>query len=333
MTKTNIVLAAIAVVLAAGCFVLFRDSSAQRDLVRALQARVVQLQREMIANSTASQSDTQAPPADTTAPTSAPPAQAATPPPSQASKPVVAKPVVDANRDWVAVLRDPAYRRARLAEARLQLEQGYPQLVAELGLSGDTAERFLDLLAEQSLREQDLSMDKEAVRDPEKRRRELYAEAEKERRALLGEERFRTWTEFVKSTQARGVVNDLRTQLATTNSPLREEQVKPLVKALAAEHQRHTAEREANYNDETGGAGQWTEATPDSQRIAYMERRAALIRESLDRQQEAGQMYLDSAQQREFNAMLDRQRERARVELESFRVQLEASARTRSRSR
>lgn len=129
------------------------------------------------------------------------------------------------------------------------------------------------------------------------------------------------------------MVSDLRTQLATTNSPLREDQVKPLVKALATEHARHAAERRENYQAETNGGTGWTEATPASQQIEYMERRDALIQASLDRQQEAAEMYLDSVQQREFNAMLDRQRARARVELEEFRAQAEATERNRSRSR
>ena len=162
---------------------------------------------------------------------------------------------------------------------------------------------------------------------------ELEAQAEKERRAFLGEERFRTWTDYVKSTQARALVSELRTQLATTNSPLREEQVKPFVKALAAEHERHAAERKENYEAENSKNGQWTEATPADQQIEYMERRAALIQASLDRQQEAAEMFLDSTQQREFKGMLDRQRERARMELESYRAQLEAAARVRARSR
>lgn len=330
MTKTNIVLAATAVVFAAGCFVLFKDTSAQRDRVRALEAQVAQLHREMTADTAASQPVA----AETAAPTSEPPAQAAAPPPAQTSTPAVAKPATDANREWRAVLADPAYRRARLAEARLELQRGYPQLVAELGLSAEEGERFLDLLADQSLRENERAMKNDSGSGEEqmKWRRELYAQAEKERRAFLGEQRFRTWVEYVKSTEARSIVKDLRTQLATTNSPLRAEQVKPLVKALATEHERHAAERQQNYNSETGG-GQWTEATPAAQQIEYMERRAALIEESLDRQREAGEMYLDSTQQREFNTMLDRRREQARVELESFRAQLEASARTRSRSR
>jgi hypothetical protein len=64
-----------------------------------------------------------------------------------------------------------------------------------------------------------------------------------------------------------------------------------------------------------------------------MERRAALIQASLDRQREVAEMHLDSVQQREFNAMLERQRERARIELDEFRAQAEATERNRSRSR
>jgi polyhydroxyalkanoate synthesis regulator phasin len=328
MTKTNIVLATSAVVFGAGCFVLFKEGGTQRSRVRALEAQVADLQREMMTIASASQSVT----SDTTS-TSEPSAQAAALQMSQPSAPTVAKPVTATNSEWRAVLADPAYRRARLAEARLQLQRGYPQLVAELGLSADEAERFLDLLSEQSLRENERAMKKQSGQDPMQWRRELYAQAEKERRAFLGEERFATWTAYVNSTSARGFVNDLRTQLATTTSPLHEEQVKPLVKALATEHERHAVERRENYNAETSSGGQWTDATPSAERIEYMERRAALIEASLDRQQEAGQVYLDSVQQREFNALLDRQREQARVELESFRAQVEAAERNQLRSR
>jgi hypothetical protein len=205
--------------------------------------------------------------------------------------------------------------------------------VAELGLSADEAERFLDLLAEQSVRENERAAKKGFGDDPTKWRRELHAQAEEERRAFLGEERFATWVEYVKSAPARAFVDDLRTQLATTIAPLREEQVKPLVKALATEHERHAEERRVNYEAEVSANGQWTEATPAAEQIAYMERRAALIEQSLDRQREAGEMYLDPAQRREFDAMLDRRREQTRAELDSFQAQLEAAERTRSRSR
>ncbi len=334
MTKANIVLAAAAVVFGAGCFVLFKDLSVERNRVSALEAQVASLRRDIEANTNASESVR----SDTPAPSSETSAQAATVKPAVAAStpssrtPVAAKPAAAATNDWRAVLADPEYRKARLAEHRLRMQRGYPQLVAELGLSADEAERFLDLLAEHSLRENELAMKEQPGQNPMNRRRELHEQAEKERRAFLGEERFRTWVEYQNSTGARGLVNELRTHLATTSSPLREEQVKPLVKALAAEHQRHAAERQENYQSETFG-GQWTEDTPASQQMAYMERRAELIEESLDRQQALAEMHLDSEQQRELNAMLDRRREEARVELVSWQAHLEAEARRRARSR
>ena len=329
MTGTNIGLTAAALVFAAGCLVLFTDTSAQRERIRALEAQVAGLQREMTAVTAASRPVT----SETAAPHGELPAQPAARSPSQSNTPAVAKPATTANNEWRKLLADPAYRRARLAALRLELQRGYPQLVAELGLSADEAERFLDLLAEQRLRESERETKEVSNQEYMRRSRELYAQDEKERREFLGEERFRTWTEYVKSTQARGIVDDLRTQLATTTSPLREEQVKPLVKALAAEHERHAAERQENYQAETGGSGAWTEATPAAERIEYMERRDALIQASFDRQQEAAETYLDSVQQREFNAMLNRWREQARVELAAFRAQAEAEERNRTGSR
>ena len=326
MTKANIVLAATALVLGASCLVLFKDNGAQRNRVRALEAQVAQLQRETTADKASLHPAT----ADTAAASSEPSAQVA-PAAPQSSAPSPAKPPTDANNELRAVLADPAYRRARLAEARLQLQRDYPQLVAALGLSAEEAERFLDLLAEQSVREYERGMKEQPGQESMQWRRELGEQAERERRAFLGEERFRTWVEYVNSANARAIISQLRTELATSSSPLREDQVKPFVKALATEHQRHAAERQENYQVETSRNGVWTEATPAAQQIEYMERRDALIQESLDRQQEVGEMYLDSAQQREFNAMLDRLREQARIELESFRAQLEATERTRRR--
>jgi hypothetical protein len=329
MTNTNIVLAAAAVVLGAGCLVLFTDDGGQRNRVRVLEAQVAQLQRELTAATTAPEPVTP----DPVAPTSERPAQVAAPPAVPPGPPAVAKPAADENREWRAVLADPAYRRVRIEYFRQQLRREHAQVVAEMGLSPEETERFLDLLAEQSVRENERAMKQQSGQDYARWKSEIDAQAEKERRAFLGEERFRTWTEYVKSTQARALVSELRTQLATTDSPLREEQVKPFVKALASEHERHHAERKENYEAETGRNGQWTEETPADQQIEYMERRAALIQASLDRQQEAAEIYLDSTQQREFKGMLDRRREQVRIEVESFRAQLEAAARVRSRSR
>lgn len=337
MTKANIVLAAAAVVFAAGCFVLFKDLSAERNRVKALETQVASLQRDITADMNTSEPAK----ADTAVLTVEPPAQTArvkpaVPAATPASRaPTAAKPAA-AQEQWRAVLADPEYRKSRLAEHRLRMQRGYREIVAALGLSQSEAERFLDLLAEQSLRDTELAFREQPGRDPMRQRRELHAQSEKERQAFLGEERFQTWVEFVNSAGARGFVSELRTELATTSSPLREEQIKPLVKALAAEHQRHEGERQENYwsfRDENDVDGQQSAVTPTSVRSAYMERRAAMIEESLRRQQEAGEMYLDSVQQREFNVLLERRREQARLDFESWRTHMEAEERRRARPR
>lgn len=331
MTKANAVLAVAAVVLGSGCFVLFRDLGIERDRVQALEAQLARLRR-----------DSEAPEAtrteEKTASTSKPPVQAVAATPATSSTSVSSTPAVsksaEAKRraldEWRRMLADPAYRKAMLAQHRLRLQPQYSELAAELGLSQDEADRFLDLLAEQSLRESTDGMKDDPganSENPEERRRRLkerQEQAENERKALLGEERFRTWTEYVNSAGARAQVRDLRTELATSSSPLREDQIKPLVKALAAEQQRHSAERQQHHS-----GAKWIDETP-AERIAYMERRAALIEESLERSREAGAMYLDSEQQRRFDEMLDRQRDRARAELELWRAELEAEKRGRA---
>jgi hypothetical protein len=240
MDKTNIVLAAVAVVCGVGCVTLFMNLNAERDHVEALEAQLAQLQHDLKVP--------QPPTSDTaTPPISEAPAQ------DVATKPAVAaaastsqaraspRPTAAEIDESGALMADPAYRKARLAEYRLRVQrQGYSHLVAELGLSKDEAERFLDLLAEQSLRENESAMKKQPGENPQQRWRQLKEQAEKEIRAFLGEERFEAWKEYVNSAAVRGFV----------------------------------------------GNGQWTDDTPLSERIAHMERRAALIQESLDRQQE-----------------------------------------------
>lgn len=323
MTRTNIALAAAAFVAATSCVVLLWNLNAARERVAVLEEQVAELQRD-INTPQPVLSD------DGTAPVSEPAEQpaAAKPATSASSSPAVSKPEEAQRKAEIKLQRrlnaDPAYRAARLAEYRLEVRGELPALKAELGLSQDEADRFIDLLAEQRLRESEAG-NADAGGETTARIKERHEQAEKERRELLGEERYRAWTEYVNSASARALVSALRTHLATSSSPLRDDQAKPLVKALAAEHQRHAADRQANYN----GIVPWTDDTPAAERIEYMERRAQLIEESLERSSEAAAMYLDSVQQRRFDEMLDRQLERERVEFAAWRAFLEAEERAR----
>ena len=313
MTKANIALAAAAAVFGVGCLVLFKGLSTERNRVLALEAQVAQLQRDLQRpGAAAAESPEQTAIVE---PATSSNAAAST---SAATKPPAASAEREIQRQ---VNADPAYRAVRLAERRSELLPEYPQLAADLGLSTDEAERFLDLLAEQSLRETEEDM-KRPVGDLQERRRKLFEQQEQERQAFLGDQRFQLWREYVNSTGARALVRELRTQLATTSSPLREEQTKPLVKALAAEQQRHWAERETNHATTDPSA-------PVTERVAYMERRAKLVEESMARSKEAAAMYLDSTQQRILDAMLDRQSKRARAEVASWQTFWEADERAR----
>jgi len=90
--------------------------------------------------------------------------------------------------------------------------------------------------------------------------------------------------------------------------------MQPLIASLAAEQQRHKAERE-NLHDEAD-SGNFSPA----QILAYMEQRLSLIEESIERQRDAAAAYLDRRQMAAYNDMLNRDLRRARAELESWRA-------------
>jgi hypothetical protein len=327
MTRTNVVLAVMVGILVFACFMLARELGLERDRVQALTAQLARKPSGANDPGRSPATENQAVSRD------APSVQsvAATPPsiPTSASGASAVKKAEAGQRhaDHLrGMLADPAYRAAMRTQHRLQLEPHYGELAAELGLSQEEADRFLDLLADHDLRENENRI-KNGIPgeggNEEERRRRLKAQQEQmesERKAFLGEERYLAWTEYVNSAGARAQVRDLRTQLATSSSPLREDQIKPLVKALAAEDQRHAAERRENRSN----GAQWTDETPAAERIAYMERRDRLIHESIDRTREAAASYLDSEQQKRFDAMLDQRRNRARADLELWRASIKA---------
>jgi hypothetical protein len=191
MTKANAVLATATVVFGSGCFVLFRDLGIERNRVQTLEAQLAELKRDLQASEPTSAREEPAP-------TSEPPVQAvaATPAASSTSAsttPAISKPAAAKRRaeldEWRRMLADPAYREAMRAQHRLQLEPQYAELAAELGLSQDEADRFLDLLAEQSLRESEYGMkddpgaNSENWEERRRRLKERHEQAENERRA------------------------------------------------------------------------------------------------------------------------------------------------------
>jgi hypothetical protein len=320
----NLALAAAAGLLGMGCLLLFDDLSTERMRVRALEVQVAQLQSDLKRPQRAHVNEDKARAIEQLVKTAVPQPAAAAPSRTAASKSTPADTSADRARER-RILADPSYQATAHAHQLLEVQSEHPQLASELGMSKEQTAGFLDLLADQRLREGELGMHVESGEDWEQWLSALYEQQDKDRRQFLGEQRYQAWNDYVKSAPTRALVSELRTQLATSSSPLREEQIKPLVKALAAEQQRHQAERGQNYGD-----AQWTEETPVAERVAYMERRAELVDQSVARSKELGTMYLDSTQQRTLDALLERQSKRARAELASTKAYWEAEERQKT---
>ena len=225
MTKANLVLAAAATVLCVGCLVLFRDLSSERSRAHALEAQVAQLQRDMKRPEPAA-FDNGIEPANEPE-QSAPEQPAAAPSTTATSTPTTEELFAAMNRAEHArqrrMLADPVYRAARVAEQRFELQTEHPQLAAELGLSKDEVDRFLDFLAEQSVREYESTIKEQPGEDMQQRRKKLLEQQQQERREFLGEQQFQRWTDYVNSAGARSRQSVAHAacdvQLAATRGP------------------------------------------------------------------------------------------------------------------
>lgn len=199
----------------------------------------------------------------------------------------------------------PEVRAVKLAEQRLSVRRRLPDLAAALHLQEEEADKLVNLLAEHQLwaeenpphvpegeLEWDVNNKPEWVRkmEGEQRRRD------KEIAELLGEAKFRAWKDYGDSANARTLVRQLRAMLDGTSDSLREDQMPPLVKAVAEAQHRFGAE---SGNDASTGLERFAK---------YHERL-----------REAAVPYLSTEQLARFDQMLDEPLEvaRARANMEA----------------
>lgn len=146
-----------------------------------------------------------------------------------------------ARQDQMRMLQDPEYRELMREQQKHGLRQHYNDLDVLLGLSDEQAEQLLDVLAEQSIRgmeQQPPFMGEQPTEDEMRAYRSKMEDArrksESEIAAVLGS-RYSEWQQYQQSGWARSQVSRLRQTLATGNEPLRQDQIKPLVEAIARE--------------------------------------------------------------------------------------------------
>lgn len=174
------------------------------------------------------------------APTAAVPVEAPTPPkniPSACARPQ--QPVPSAIPDTRKLLADPSYRAVQLKANRATIAIGMVDQAKVLHLSPGETDQLMDMLAEQRIRQEE-AMPPPGANSAERQRvfADLRRTFDSEREKLLGSEKFEEFKKYRDSRRARTEVYLLRSQLAASAQPLRDDQVEPLVDAIGEELKR-----------------------------------------------------------------------------------------------
>jgi hypothetical protein len=253
--------------------------------------------------------------------------------PAKAQAPSVSNKPQSARPAYRERLTNQTHREAQQAYARLELERKFPDLATALNLRPDEAGAFFDLLAKQHVSDAEFesSYFKAGGQDPRDHQKNMTARGQAhraEQAALLGDAKIAEWDRYVNSLGARAQVRELRMLLADSDYPLRRDQYEPMVAALAAEQQRHDAEREQLRKSQRDPTKPTNEEV-----IEYMGERLDLIEASLARRHRIGQSHLDSEQLRRYDSMLELERRRAQIDYDGFVTVNAEAAQARDRPR
>jgi len=142
------------------------------------------------------------------------------------------------------MLKNPEYRELLRARQRFSMAPMYADLPELLQISPQQADRLLDLLADQQVRQQiemgDFTAgappDEATVRRQSDRMQQLQRTNEAEIAALLGDEKLTEWQAYQRSPMARFLLQRLRQSLPA-DSALRPEQLRPLIAAITQEQE------------------------------------------------------------------------------------------------
>jgi ribosomal protein L12E/L44/L45/RPP1/RPP2 len=113
-----------------------------------------------------------------------------------------------------ALLRDPEYREAMLAQQKMGLRQSMPSLARDLDLTAEQADRLFGTMTEQ------------------------LSANENELKRALGDAKYREYQEYQSLSGVRWEADRVRTALANAGVPLDENLTKPLLKTLQEQQQK-----------------------------------------------------------------------------------------------
>jgi hypothetical protein len=201
----------------------------------------------------------------------------------------------------------PEFRAAYRDLTRLELEERHRELAAVLRLSPQETDALLDLMAKQSA-EAMASRRRGPLDDEQREQRRLETEQrlkanDEELRNLLGQQKFTELKQYQETLDTRLQVSRLRSQLASGNDPLRNDQVEPLIEAVATEQQR-LGEEAAEFRNTLD----WSESSQRASRERYDAKYRELEAATNARIRSAASSILSASQLGAYTRELERQR-------------------------
>ena len=266
MSKSVIALVVATLTCGSASAYFWQELRAEREQTRVLQARVAELEK---AHEPAPVVAAVAPPVEVPPPVTAPAneSKATAPKPAVgAPAPAAAFAFLGSNGATVrngrmdpemqrrmqenfdrqrALLKDPEYRELMRDQQKMGMRRMYGDMETMLGLSKEEADRVMDVLAEQQVRSMEQrphfgmdgsQPDQAAIREQQRVFEETRRKNESELASALGS-KYGEWQEYQQSMWSRSQVMRLKETLSGSDDPLRQDQIKPLVQALAREQQ------------------------------------------------------------------------------------------------
>lgn len=344
MSKSILILTIATVTSVSASTYFWNQTQHERQRAAALETRVAELERTQ----TVERDNPFAAPAVEQTETPAPATSASSPPATAATAVVTSRlgaaPMASFSRMEVsgnneeirkrivrqqqALMNDPEYREAMRTQHRMGLNQSYPDLAEELGLSAEQANRFLDLLVDQQLR---FSQDADAfsgrpsdptqIAEMQRKAEERHRANQAEIAALLGDGGMQQWQEYQQTMGSRFRIRQLSSALEGTGSPLTPDQAKPLRQALAQREKQMMQEMQRN-------PPQWpTGKITASDRLKLEEDQLERMEEANKRTRAAVSHILTSDQLEAYERMHEQELKMQRAHLRIQRAQIEAQIR------
>lgn len=232
------------------------------------------------------------------------------------------------------LLSNPEFRAAMQAQLRTSVQQEHPDLASELRLQPEQLDKLFDLLAEHQLRamtEPRPYDDPANTGTPDSQQQKMAEwgsraeEAQKGREAeiaaLLGTQ-YPDWQQYQSSLGARMQVRELRNNLDSSPEPLRAEQIRPLVAAIA-EAERLAASDVRNDVERQRSAGM----PGVEEHLAMPDRQVEWLESYQQRIHAAVSPYLTATQVARFEETQKQQLDAQRAQATMLREQQAAAAR------